>query len=277
MSRTALEILLGEVHRIIPRELLQATFGRNGVCNPRGYRSIDQCLYEQVWRPITLAHINLTVGRAKTLIVHQRWRLFTRPIDDSVMSQSGYLTGYYRIPPEAREFADIVAVERLDGNLPSTGTGLGAISNTFGGIGNTVSNMNAAALEMRTHRFYAPPPDVTLISSNTIEVQPDQVYNTQYYLHCILSYNLEFTNADPVIIEPARRLFLSDVKAFIYTHLDIKTDTTAVVGGMEIGRFRDRLSEYSTAEAEREEFLTTVRGQAYNDPKSQTRLIAYTV
>lgn len=277
MSRTALEILLGEVHRIIPRELLTAAFGRNGVMNPNAFKSIDQCLYDLVWKPVTLAHINLNVGRPKTIFVKQAWRVYTRPIDDGIMANAGYCIGHYRIPPEEREFTDIVQIERLDGNLPTVGTGLGGISNTFGGIGNSIENMNAASLEMRTHRFYAPPPEATIISSNMIEVSPDQIYSDMYYLHCTLAYNAEFTNADPVLVEPARRLFLADVKAYLYTHMDIPVDTTAIVGGMEIGRFRERLSEYSSAEAEREDLLATMRGQSYTDPKTQSRLIPFMV
>lgn len=275
MAQTALEILLLEAHRSIPPEILRAVFGRKGIVNQTSRKSIDQCLYDLVWKPITLAHINLNVGRPKNISMKPSWRIRTQPMDDSIITAMGYCTGFYQVPPEAREYSDIVAIESLEYNLPMMADGMGGIGDIFSGVGNSISNMNAASLEMHTHRNYVPQPQATITNSNIVEVSPDQIQAGIYYLRCLLNYNCEFTNADPVLIEPARHLFLADVKAFIYTHLDIPTDTTAVVGGMEIGRLKDRLMSYESAETEREAALATLRGQVYNDPKTQTRLLTY--
>lgn len=269
----ALTVIFQEAYRAIPEEILSTAFGQSGACNPMKYATIDQCLNEYIWKPITLRHINLNVGRDKLIVLNPRWKVRTRPMPDEPLFGSCYHIGHYLIPPEAREYSNLVNVERISDRYPSSTMGIGGQFGNFANVGNTLASLAQAGVNSRTYQYNAVIPEVNLLGGNIVEVAPDEFISGTLELRCTLEYNPELTNADRTFIYHAARLFLCDLKVFLYNKLNIKTDKVSVQGGFEIGSFRSTIDEYANANAEREELITVMRGQSYTDPKLFRRLV----
>lgn len=279
MAEPALSYLIQHVHDMIPKQLLAAAFGPGGPNNYKNTDSIDRVLRQEVFIPTTLRQINLTCGRYKMIILNREWKQPLEYVRDSSYYGTGYYAAIYKIPPHARDFGPITAVERIESRTSYIGGyGYGQSPGNFGSYGNTVTNMGAAVLASRTLSPQSYNPRVYLLDNQTIKVAPDdRVYMSDLQLQCQIGYDAELTNADPSLIESVRKLFLCDVKIRIYNSLDIPTNEVEVTGGSEISRFKERFSEYANAIEEREELLEKMRGSQYWDPEILQRLMSYSM
>lgn len=279
MAEAALSIFLRHIHRMIPRQLLQAAFGPGGPNNWNGTTNLDKAIKEAVWLD-TLADVNVHCGKYRIIILQRDWKLPLNREQNSPYDGSGYYSGVYHIPPHARDFGPITQVSHVE-NLCAY-AGVNAANNGLGGsfvsMGNTATGLASAALNSRTLSSYMDPPTVELLDNQTVKITPDdRIYSSDLRLNCLIGYDQEMTNADQTTLEAVKELFLCDVKIYIYNTLDISTNESEIVAGSEISRFKDRLMEYAGALDERKELLATMRSAKYYDPAILKQIISYAI
>lgn len=279
MAESALSILLGQVHRMIPKQLLQAAFGQGGVNGWNTTDSVDKVIKREVWTN-TLRDVNLVSGKYKLIILNRAWKLPLQHEVDSNYYGMGYYTGVYRIPPHARDFGPITAVECVQNRAGYTQAANANYGNggSYTSMGNTATGLAAASLASRTLTPYNNNPTVVRLDNETIKVSPDDMlFSSDLQLHCLVGFDQELTNMDVSLIEAIRKLFLCDVKIYIYNNLDIPINETEVTAGSDISRFKDRVMEYADQMGEREELLNNVKGAKYYDPEILQRFHNYIV
>lgn len=279
MAGVALTIFLTHIHRMIPKQILQAAFGPGGPNNWNGSSNIDKRIKEEVWLS-TLNDINLHCGKYRVIQLRREWKQPLSREYDSPYVGSGYYSTIYRIPPQSRDFGPITQVGKLEciSNYTCGSYMNGGMGGNFVNTGNTVMGLAAASLSSRTLAPHNNVPTATLLDNQTVRVMPDDIlYSSDLRLHCLIGYDQEMTNAEPSVIEAVKKLLLCDTKIYIYNNLDIAINETEVSAGSEISRFKERVMEYSSAAEEREELLDNVSGAKYYDPEIFKRLMWYSL
>lgn len=277
MVMSALTYLLGDVHRTIPKQILQATFGPGGPNGWSGNSNIDKVILDEVWVH-TLREVNSISGKYKLIVLDPRWKIRTvsEPMEGSMFTP-GYYAGIYLIPPHARDYGNIVAVEKVDTRYSYNGIGGTQGSGGYGGnynsYGNNEMNLASAALSSRTLSPYTFLPRGYMIDHQTIKLTPDDLMMaSNLEIHCLISFDNELTNIDISLLNAIRSLFICDVKTYIYNTLDIPINETEVSSGSELSRFKERVSEYAGAMDERAELIDEVAKAKYFDPELMHRL-----
>ena len=102
--------------------------------------------------------------------------------------------------------------------------------------------------------------DLTLVSS-------------QLYLRCFLENDADFNNLRSTILQRFSEMCLLAVKAYIYNTLKIKIDQGQMVGGINVGAFREVVDSYSDAHQMYHDFLLNKwkRLAIFNDPMAKKR------
>lgn len=259
--------LLAHVYANIPPAILKAVF------RPSNGRTLDTCLFEEVFKPRVLLDINLLMGKKTRIELLGEWKVPVTLPEFAAVVGATYDASFFYIPPEFREFRNIATVEGISDDytyaMPVNSGSIGNINN----IGNTVTSLANAALSSRTMYNYPIMPQVTLQSDNLIRVYPE-TYSDGLILECKLEYDEEMTNANQNVIYPLRKLFLNAVKTYCYNEFTIRIDESEVVAGMPIGRFKEIVNSWENEANEYEELLFEVRGGSLMDPIVHAEMIS---
>lgn len=159
----------------------------------------------------------------------------------------------YRIPDEVTNGATII--------VPLNVTfGEGTIMGTTNmGMRGSSPMLDAASGVLSSH---LPIPLVSsaylrLLGRNVVMIEDNLSVPRDIFLKAIVTYDEELSNISPRSWHRFGDLCVLGCKAYIYNEMDIAIDEGQIQGGYNIGRIRDRISEYADAEQMYQEFLKT--------------------
>lgn len=94
-------------------------------------------------------------------------------------------------------------------------------------------------------------------------------------LYCILENDQAINHLKPKSIAFFKQLVLLAVKAYIYNELILEIDQARLVGGHELGKYREIVESYADADEMYNEKLTEIMGVVFflNDEEQATRHI----
>lgn len=138
--------------------------------------------------------------------------------------------------------------------VENTGNGFGSMMmgmSRFGNNGcqnsNNLGPINAIGKAYQP-LAYTQTTNVKIVDEDTVLVEDIMMPSPNSYLRCMLSHDKELTS----ISMPAWRYFadlcILATKSYIYNNFIIDIDMAELVGGQEIGRFKDIIESYSDAE-----------------------------
>lgn len=250
---------LMDVQFKIPPQILQAAF----VTREFGHRplpvNIETLIRDRVIYPRVMVDCNL-VGGTQLVI----------PLNTVKPEYIDLNTIVYRIPKSLTQGRTITRVHSL-------GVGLGS---TYNGVLNRNTHGFSAVLDAADAvvASHAPIPLVStanlrLIGENTVLVTEQLSLPTNVQLLCYVEYDEVFSQLRPTAYNKFSRLVELAVKAYIYNELSIPMGQSQLVGGMELGRFREIIDSYADANELYETYLeeTWRRVALLNDPGSRER------
>ena len=250
---------LMDVQYKIPPQILQAAF----VTREFGHRpmpvNVETLIRDRVIYPRVMVDCNL-VGGTQILV----------PLSSVNPEYVDVSTVVYRIPKSLTQGRSIVRVH-------SMGLGLGSVANsvmhrnTYG----YSATLDAGDAVVASH---APIPLVStanlrLIGENTVMVTEQMALPSNVQLLCHVEYDAEFSTLRTTAYPKFSRLVELAVKSYIYNELSIQIGQSQLVGGMELGKFREIIDGYADAE----ELYTTYLEETWrkvallNDPNSRER------
>lgn len=96
---------------------------------------------------------------------------------------------------------------------------------------------------------------IRLIDENTIMINEAPTTVSLCYLRCILENDTDLTNIQPSSYPMFRDMFTMAVKSYVYNQLIIKMGKGLLIGGMDIGIFKDVVDSYADSETLYQEFI----------------------
>lgn len=118
---------------------------------------------------------------------------------------------------------------------------------------------------------------VTLVGENVVLVEdPPHASPSNLAIEVLLASDDHVNALRPRSITAFNKLVLLATKAHIYTTLVLEVDTARLIGGQDLGAYRDIIQGYESANEEYEEYQTEVMGKVFflNDNKRTSRFIA---
>lgn len=255
----AIQKIIQDIRFQIPREILQATFYRREFGQRVMPTNIDELIREQVIEGKVRPDCNL-VGGTETVI----------PIHDLPYDAWDSYRFCYRIPLDrtgGRYITRTVGV--LMGNAGFYGS-----SGYLGSQGYTqVLDATSGVLASNTSIPDVASYDVQLIGPNTILVSNIQTISTQLALRCYVENDADFSNLRGTAVQRFSELCLLATKAYIYNQLKIPMDMGQLIGGMNLGAFKEVVDGYSDAAQMYNDFLLNKwkRIAILNDPMAKKR------
>lgn len=257
-----------QVKSEIPYQILQAAFEPQN--NYTGQSSVESEIVRQVIQGRVLPDCQIMGGKIKPIPLLIEYYEQLEP-DGSYMTAPG---GVYRIPPEARDFVDIVAVVSIgiDGTY-YPGTPLEQCPL----VGNGINQLQRMVINSHTEASTPQLPVPNLLPGNLIELIPDTPPSSGLVLNCRLAYDANMLNLNPSAIMPFAQLVVLATKAYIYTKLIIRIDEIAIRNGHEVGILKDIIERYEDANATYVETIPHFRSGSTLDQKTKLQLIAMMV
>ena len=180
-------------------------------------------------------------------------------------------SGIYRVPPSARDNADIVGVVNASiVNIRSSNPG--ALYNQGG---TTVPIMEHKVLQSHTYSNIPNMPIPKIRFGNLIQLIPDMPYNADIVVTCRLSYDRNMMNLPQSAILPFAALVVLATKAHIHNVLILRIDELAISRGREVGAVKDIIDRYEDANEQYLEKVQTFRSGAMMSKEQKLRLLEY--
>ncbi len=250
---------LMDVQFKIPPQILQAAF----VTREFGHRplpvNIETLIRDRVIYARVMVDCNL-VGGTQLVI----------PLSTVKPEYIDLNTMVYRIPKSLTQGRTITRLLSLSSGV-GTGYNSAMTRNPYG----FSAVVDAADAVVASH---APIPLVStanlrLIGENTVLVTEQVSLPSNVQLTCYVEYDEEFSQLRPTAYPKFSRLVELAVKAYIYNELAIPMGQAQLVGGMELGRFREIIDSYADANELYETYLqeTWRRVALLNDAGSRER------
>lgn len=264
MIYNAVDYMLKQIKLLIPNEILIETFLNVGSEEDK-LRSLDGLLKEKIIIDIVLRECNLYTGKPKKIPLLASWA--QNMDNDNIDIYYSNTYSAYKIPPQAREFKDIIYV--IDIAYP---LGYG-ITDPY--IGNGYHSVISKTNELFESTFNAgsPTPIPILKEHNLVILEPPQPHHIDWILICLLGFDSSFTNIKPIMVKKLGKLAVLATKMYVYNKLIIQQDAFKTHLGYEIGSFKSIVESYSDAEEKFEEALMDFRGAATFDEESTLALL----
>ena len=253
---------INQVRFNIPPPILVTAFA-----NTSGYGDEDltfsilsEVIYDRV-----VPDTEILGGVLKDINLHSEWYEPMTSDIDNVPS------GIYRVPPQARDNADIVGVVNATiSNIRSANPG--ALYNQGG---TTIPIMENKVLQSHTYSNIPNMPIPKARFGNLIQLIPDLPYSSNMVVTCRLSYDRNLLNLPQSAIMPFAALVVLATKAHIYNTLILRIDELAISRGREVGAIKDIVDRYEDANEQYLEKIQTFRSGAMMSKEQKLRLLEY--
>ncbi len=235
----------------IPRAILEKAFvGNYGNWRPNNRTSIDDLIMNNVLKARVLVDCNL-IGGTQALI----------PLANLNQDKPNEYMTVVHIPKERTAGKSINSVLHVSFISPGA-IASWAGANAIGTLGAFSSGENTAlmggALGMMAAMDKIPMVSTSrceLIAENTILIRDSVSLQPNCYLRCVLSNDENLNNIQLRSYSYFCKLVEYAIKSYIYNTLVINMDRGELQGGVELGMFKEIVSQYADAEENYQDFL----------------------
>ena len=243
---SAVTFAINEVKFRIPTPILREAFKDDVMYYNSPNISLDEQIRNKVIKPRIYPVCNVVGGQHVVVNLYDLSPTYT----------DMYIT-VYEIPPERvcnREIISAMSVS-YSPSTANTGWQVAANNNTSMYGGNYLTREALMLCE-----GLSPIPNVSnaaveIIGHNTILIRGSNSTSMFYQLRCFISNDPNFNNFQVRSQWKFAELVELAVKAYIYNELYIKMDRAYVVGGQELGSFKQIIENYADAEQMFKEFI----------------------
>lgn len=252
---------IDEIKFRIPRAILEAVFIKRSERWRLTPVSLDEHILNEVIRPRVLVDCNL-VGGTEVFI----------PLDGIEVERSNDYTSVYRIPKDRTQGRSIMSVLNITFSDPtkvsSYGVAAGVNQSIMLQAGQAV--MDAMGSMPVTSTAY-----VQLIGENVVMVRDTVVLPANIYLRCLLANDDNMSHLQLKSYRDFSKLAELAVKAYIYNEYVIPMDMGELLGGQQLGRFKEIIDSYADSEELYQVFLQErfQKVLLMNDRESFTRFL----
>jgi hypothetical protein len=248
---------LSDLKHIIPEEILQAAFMDGVYYKTNAMHTVEFAIRRHVIDDRVYKDLNM-VGGTQTII---------------------HLQG---LPYEVIDRVNMVVripFEKTNGRMITTVLNISIADYFAVGLGVPIQNNRGALLGATDKVLDAllPIPNVSseqvkLIDRNTVLINGIPNVPNNCYLTCILENDENLNNIQPGSYHDLLRLIELAVKAYIYTKLRIKVARGALVGGFDLGVFKEEIDSYADSNTlYSEQLIKWTQIAILNDPVSRNR------
>lgn len=233
---------IDEVKFRIPRPILEAVFLKRSQRWRAAPASVDELIMQTVVRPRVMVDCNL-VGGAEVFI----------GLDGCPVERSNDYTSVYRIPKERTQGRSIMSVLNITYTDPTRVSAYGVAAGTNQSIMQQVGQavMDAHGSMPVTSTAY-----VQLIAENTVMVRDTVVLPANIYLRCVIANDENMNHLQLKSYRDFAKLVEHAVKAYIYNEYIIQMGMGELVGGQELGVFKEIVTGYADQEELYQTYLT---------------------
>lgn len=208
------------------------------------------------------------------------------PLTNIEYVQPDNFTTVFRVPKEKTGGRIITSILSVlygypDALFGAPGQGIGAYT---GNMNLNCGNGGVTQGLQQMLQSYAPAPEiqmtnVALIGQNMVAIYETQMITNMLTLRCIVANDPDMGNIPVRAYTKFSRLVDYAVKAYIYQRLSIPVDQGQLVGGVELGAFKDTIERYSDAAENYSTYLETTwkKTAAWSDKLRKHRSIRMSV
>ena len=251
----ALRSVFARIHRNIMPEMLELCF------EPWNHqeKTLDQIIYEDVILASVRDDASRQGGKLINITLQMNWCKYTHSPSPVALGISGSYSTFL-IPPEAREFRDIVCAVsvRMPYNISTNTTG--TFFNDRVTAGNTVGSMACAALKAQTLAGTAVFPTADVQPGNIITLTPPSMNWVPWMVKVRLKFDDNFSGMNSSSLETFQKACEYAIKAYMYSHLRAKVESNVVLRGADIGVIREELQTYADAAEKYDEAIRNFHG-----------------
>lgn len=259
----AIRMAINSAKQTIPRQILEDVFVRRFQIDRSSPISLDERINEEVILKMVLPDCQIEYGIISYLpLANARVeRIYNQGFEyQAIYELDKTITG-------GRNTMSALAISYVNPYLS-------AWSNTTRPNGNSTILQAANSLSQTTSQIpMTSSARVSLINGNTILVRDTTMLPTSSYLMCIMENDDLLNTIRPKSIPYFKKLINLAIKAYIYNELVLDLDQGKLVGGQELGRYREIVDSYSDAHEQYEELLHEKIGKIFfmNDEENMTR------
>lgn len=260
----AIQKAIQEVKYAIPEEILNEVFLKREFGQTALPVSLDTMIREKVIDERVMVDCNLLGGTQVELPLHG-----VRP------EQVDVYKIIYRIPMSVTQNRTISRVLSLTvGQSTMLNTSYMGVEGYSQILEAAKGMMNAQAGIPIVSTAY-----IRLIAQNTVLVSDYLSLPRASFLRCYLENDDEYSQLNPMTYPHFCHLVELAVKAYIHVKADIRTGMGRLVGGMELGRFREIIDSYADANQMYKDYIkeTWTKVMVMDDPRSKERMLRMAV
>lgn len=228
-----LQKALDEIKMSIPREILDVVFVKRETYYRQLPESIDDAITSKVLRARVLVDCNL-VGGTEILI----------PLTKIIPLQTEYGDLIFRIPKELTQNRSINSVLSISYGDSYKFANKGSIGVTRSsgttGIASQIINAASSIPVVSSDR-------VQLIGENTVLFSSPEFRNSDLVLRAVLANDENMAHLQMRSYIVFSDLCVLAVKAYIFNTMAVQMDIGQLIGGQNVGRFKDIVDSYSDA------------------------------
>jgi hypothetical protein len=263
------ELLLKAVYKKIPKQILEMALLRH---SPNS--TIPSRLMSEIIESTLLDDVNKWGGKPKSFMIEAAYRVDLEWDSSRIATHPKAVA--YRIPPEVRDNAPIVAVHRVAYPPYYTNTGNPYSSGNSSLVASqSVPGLAAGLLNGQTFENSDIEPTARVIGGDMLLLEPACLIYDNWRIECSLAYDKYFSNANQDLIPVLEKLMVLGTKAYCYNELYLDLGSVHMVGGQAHSRISQMIEKYSDAAAQYDEQLKEVRGGLALDPDIQRNLLRY--
>lgn len=245
-ATNAVQRALQIVHYKIPREILFETF----MNNEDTYQGTDISLDERIKNIVIRSRVNvdadLVGGNLVFLYIGDLFTEYVNPY-----------TAIVRIPKSKTGGKTIISVlsvyNILEVGMATPGAANPFIENNLVLAGNAMMNSMASAPAIISAYL-------ELIGENTVLIRQNTTLTNMNFVRCVLANNEDMSNLQIRSINFYIELVILAVKSYIYNYWAVKINMGYLVGGKELGTFKDVIETYADAEQQYLDYLNNTWG-----------------
>lgn len=223
-----------EVRFRIPNEILQSIFNERNKHVRAAPETITEHIKALVIRPRVLVDCDI-VGGIEVLI----------PLDGLMTSRPDDFTSIYRIPKSMTQNRSIISALNVTFNDP---TGVAYYGMATGCQSTQMMATAQGLLDASGTIPVTGTATVELIGENVISVRDTTILAANAYLRCNLASDENMSHIKMRSMRQFSDLCVLAVKAYIYNMLVVRVDVGELMGGFQLGRFREVVDSYADAE-----------------------------
>lgn len=252
---------LARVHNVIPEFVLKAAFKSEEYMDV----SIDELIMEKVIRARVLDDVSQRCGKIKSIVLQLSWVKYTSPPSQFTLAVSGAYSTFH-IPPEARDFKDILCILGVSFPYVLSGQGNSAVMSNCAVGGITASQLACAALQSQTKAGLVSLPTAKLLPGNVVHLIPEGISWVPWVLRARLRFDDQFSGMNIDSIDSFNHVVEYAVKAYVYNTLLFEIESNLVHRGQELGVVKSVVDSYSDANDKYDEFLLALGGSSHFEP-----------